>query len=173
MAIEQKCTLSDSSDCYIEIIELIEEKVDEEQLKIDIDGFEIIKYYFEKYNIYFNDIKSDLFLKRVALMTLDVSAYLYLSLLGKEELNYLINDISSGYHPLMAAVNRYDYPGVEYLLKNGANPNEGTEPWFPLLQADQNNDEKMVKLLENYGADWKKCKHVYQVWRNKAYIKKT
>lgn len=81
----------------------------------------------------------------------------------------IINDISPGYHPLLEAINNYNYEHAEFLLNSGSNPNQGTEPCFPVMQTDSNGDLEMIKLLEKYGVDWDHNIGVYEHWENQTF----
>lgn len=160
--------ITNSPDDYFEIVFFLEEYAHK-----DIGGFEEIKSTFEKVHNIEKKIDKKLFFKRAALMVLDKNAISYLLSADRKDLKDLINDIAPDFHPLMAAVRRRDHEGVMFLLENGADPNQGSDPWLPLLQADKLRDKKMVEILERYGADWDKSLHIFKSWKGAPYIRKT
>lgn len=144
----------------------------EGECRLDLDDFDLLKRIIFESKEELQNIDCDLFLKRSALMNLSASAIDYLSGVSDREIEFLINDIAAGYHPLMEAVSKGDLSSVLFLLKCGANPNHGTEPWFPLLQADQQKNLEIITVLEEYGANWNDNVRVYNEWSVTPYKSK-
>jgi hypothetical protein len=169
-------TLTDQPSDFGNIIEYLEE-----ESGVDIDSFSDFQNIIDKHQWCLHDVDINLLSVRVALVYFDENARMFLESKNPDiDIKEEINNIEPGYHPLMAAVIRMNYDHATFLLGNGANPNQGTEPWFPLLQADSNSDLKMIQLLENFGADWDSNIKIYEHWNKEVfnkpdqkYIKKT
>ena len=144
----------------------------EDELEMDIDTFEVFQDSIQKKLDHFRNADIEILCARFALMKFDQSSQNYLdSVRSNIDLKEMINDIEPGYYPLMAAVAQRNYDHAKFLLQMGANPNQGTEPWFPLFQADYSKDIKMIKLLESFGADWDHNIGVYEYWENEVHGK--
>ena len=153
---------SDNASDFVHIINYLEKELD-----LIIDSFDGFQNVIGENWWLINNIDIHLLRVRVALMFFNKNAENFLeSIKTNTNLKEIINNIAPGYHPLMEAVNRMNYEHAMFLLEKGANPNQGTEPWFPLLQADSNRDIKMVRILESFGADWDHNIKVYEYWEN-------
>ncbi len=153
---------SDKASDFFDIIYFLEDELD-----IDIDTFEIFQNSINRSLDHLKNADIEILSARFALINFDEGSQKYLNSMKSEvDLKEMIDDIEPGYHPLMAAVNQKNYKHAEFLLQMGANPNQGTEPWFPLFQADSNRDIKMIRLLESFGADWDHNISAYEYWEN-------
>ena len=153
---------TDKASDFMKIIDYLEEELDTE-----INSFEGFQNVIDENWWLLDTIDIHLLSVRFALTFFDKNAQNFLeSINTNTDLKKIINNIEPGFHPLMEAVNRSNYEQAMFLLENGANPNQGTEPWFPLMQADSNKDIKMVRTLESFGADWDHNIRVYEYWEN-------
>ena len=158
---------TNSASDFIKIIWYFDEEFD-----LEIDSFQGVQNAFDEYGWALEGVDTELFKLRFALQYYDENSISFI-IDNKDcyDLRHIINDIEPGYFPLMEAVSHKKYEQAEFLLKSGANPNQGNEPWFPLMQADINRDLQMIELLEQYGADWEHNTKVYEHWNNEVFIK--
>jgi hypothetical protein len=154
---------SDRTSDFLKIINYLEEKFD-----IIIDSFLGLENVIDEFGWCLEGVNINILKIRFALIYFDQNARTFLES-SKVDLKLIINDIEPGYHPLMEAVNQKNYEQAEFLLEMEADPNQGTEPWFPLMQADSHGDSRMIGLLENYGADLERNIRVYECWTNDVY----
>lgn len=103
-------------------------------------------------------------LTKRALIEFNKKAILFFESLGKN-IKEEIDAIIDGRTPLMLAIEKRDYDAAEFLLSKGACPNCSHEPVLPLLAAQRLNDDKMIKILMEYGAEWEKAYEIYEAWR--------